>query len=39
MTTFAYKAVNRQGKVSEGSLEAVDRRAASFSLQAMSPPG
>jgi general secretion pathway protein F len=35
MGTFVYKAVNGQGKFSEGRLEAADTRAATFRLQNM----
>jgi general secretion pathway protein F len=35
MSTFLYKAVNPQGKYTEGRLEAADPRAASFSIQNM----
>lgn len=35
MGTFVYKAVNRQGRHTEGRLEAADARAASFNLQTM----
>ncbi len=35
MGTFVYKAVNRQGRPTEGRLEAADSRAASFSLEKM----
>ena len=35
MGTFVYKAVNSQGRPTEGRLEAADSRAASFSLEKM----
>src|SRR5215467_2309965 len=35
MAVFSYKAVNPQGKFSEGHLEAADSRAATFHLQTM----
>jgi len=35
MAIFSYKAVNSQGKFTEGHLEAVDSRAATFHLQMM----
>lgn len=35
MATFAYKAVNTQGRFSEGRLEAADSQAAAFRLQNM----
>ena len=35
MGTFVYRAVNSQGKPTEGRLEAADSRAASFSLEKM----
>ena len=35
MATFSYKAVNTQGRFSEGRLEANDARAAAFRLQSM----
>jgi general secretion pathway protein F len=35
MATFEYKAVDRHGRISEGTLEAADPRAASFNLQEM----
>ena len=35
MATFAYKAVNAQGRPAEGRLEAADSRAATFRLQSM----
>ena len=35
METYVYKAVNRQGKYTEGRLEASDARAAAFSVQDM----
>jgi general secretion pathway protein F len=35
MAVFSYKAVNSQGKFSEGHLEAADSRAATFHLQTM----
>src|SRR5215475_15815952 len=35
MAIFSYKAVNPQGKFTEGHLEALDSRAATFHLQTM----